>query len=438
MKRIIESYVNAGQPVAKDRVYLDTAHGGLGLIDLDKYFTCLQAAWVKQACRRRHDCWSYAIASVTKGKPELLHPSLLNANQTPLLSNIAYSWSQVTEAFYAKAENFEYAPIFYNNLIKANGSVIKFAMLEREIEAEPERTLSLQISDFYQGRLLTHEEVTRNTGIPLAPVNYMRIGSGILASVRARGRDRGPVHPGTGISQFLNRFKKGSRHFRKLFVAPIEARREKARVLVGKFYEKAEITTPNPLIEPIREWINPLLSNRQREFLFKFYNNRLPTNTRISHHVDNIDRACTFCTAQLDLPAPEESFAHLFWHCRYTAAMTEAFISEFVPEIAHKTSDEKKRFILACDPLSPAALPEAVIIAKNIFLFVLWEMKILHKTPSWQGFRIRLANCLMPILLHHKSTRIGLNRRDFFLCRHVRELRNDPPVWYRPDLRDGH
>ena len=50
-------------------------------------------------------------------------------------------------------------------------------------------------------------------------------------------------------------------------------------------------------------------------FLFKFFNNILGINTRLSHFVPNHSRGCTFCTLNGTIPIPDETFLHIFFEC---------------------------------------------------------------------------------------------------------------------------
>ena len=63
------------------------------------------------------------------------------------------------------------------------------------------------------------------------------------------------------------------------------------------------------------------LKNRVREFLFKFFNNKLGLNTRVSHFVEDFDRSCDLCKASKTLPACEESFTHLFIFLLYNVQL---------------------------------------------------------------------------------------------------------------------
>ncbi len=60
-------------------------------------------------------------------------------------------------------------------------------------------------------------------------------------------------------------------------------------------------------------WNSQGLTNRSKVFLFKFFNNILGINTRLSHFVPNHSRGCTFCSLNGILPVPDETFMHIFF-----------------------------------------------------------------------------------------------------------------------------
>jgi hypothetical protein len=60
-------------------------------------------------------------------------------------------------------------------------------------------------------------------------------------------------------------------------------------------------------------WNGQGITNRVKVFLFKFFNNILGINTRLSHFVPNQMRGCTFCSINGTNPVPDETFAHIFF-----------------------------------------------------------------------------------------------------------------------------
>jgi hypothetical protein len=88
-------------------------------------------------------------------------------------------------------------------------------------------------------------------------------------------------------------------------------------------------------------WNTGGLNNRIRTFMFKFYNNLLGLNTRLSHFVANQNRGCTFCDGN-GTTVPDESFIHIFLECPTTFEWHNQFFKKYLPhltsmEILHRT-----------------------------------------------------------------------------------------------------
>ncbi len=75
-----------------------------------------------------------------------------------------------------------------------------------------------------------------------------------------------------------------------------------------------------------------VFSNRQKSFLFKFYNNILGLNTRTSHFGVNVSRICFFCSKKTPVEQNDESFIHLFFSCTTTRNWQVQFLTRFFPE----------------------------------------------------------------------------------------------------------
>ena len=139
-------------------------------------------------------------------------------------------------------------------------------------------------------------------------------------------------------------------------------------------------------------WGHNFLSNKHREFLFKFYNNTLAINTRVFHFVENNSRSCTFCVANKK-PLP---FMHLFYECEFTAKILGKMRETFVPEIRLNSITEKKVFWLC--GIAPDNNHNIGIFVQLFCLtsmFIIWEHKLKKKLGlfSKTTFCIVMAKC---------------------------------------------
>ena len=130
-------------------------------------------------------------------------------------------------------------------------------------------------------------------------------------------------------------------------------------------------------------WSINFLAIRTREFIFKFYNNSLGLNTRISNFVENIDRSCALCTAGAILPACEESFCHLFFYCSVTKKIQDEFLQRHFPVLAHRlvTEDDKKKLWFEFRDKDDINYNLLLSVTFCIFQSTIWEFK-LKKRPQ--------------------------------------------------------
>ncbi len=104
---------------------------------------------------------------------------------------------------------------------------------------------------------------------------------------------------------------------------------KKAKFFVT-FQSLTQVSVPNKgiLENRISMWNRNGLNNRIRTFIFKFYNNLLGLNTRLSHFVIDQSRQCAFCTGTA-VPVPDETFLHLF----FTVLLHESGTTRFYQNI---------------------------------------------------------------------------------------------------------
>ena len=76
-------------------------------------------------------------------------------------------------------------------------------------------------------------------------------------------------------------------------------------------------------------WNNNSLPGKIRTFLFKFYNNILGINARVSKFNNTVDPGCTFCTLKNTHPVCKESFAHIFYYCETTHKIIAEFFERY-------------------------------------------------------------------------------------------------------------
>jgi hypothetical protein len=165
-------------------------------------------------------------------------------------------------------------------------------------------------------------------------------------------------------------------------------------------------------------WNNSGLTNRFKTFLFKFFNNLLGINTRISHFVPDATRKCTFCTVNNELNAEDETFLHLFLDCKYTKKWHEFYLNKYLPDVGILTETERKKlWFLGILPQTNTC-NNFTILSILGFQFRIWESKLCKKTPSGLTLDIKYRESIFALLRRNKSAREGIEKiTNVRLCR---------------------
>jgi hypothetical protein len=119
------------------------------------------------------------------------------------------------------------------------------------------------------------------------------------------------------LDAFLRRFVKGSKPFRNVLASDGVKTKPVLLPQVKTFLRLIDCEPPPDIrIKSLFcGWNKTVFSSRINMFKFKFYNNRLGTNNRISHFNREVDAGCTFCNLAGPRPVPVESFKHIFFDC---------------------------------------------------------------------------------------------------------------------------
>ena len=167
-------------------------------------------------------------------------------------------------------------------------------------------------------------------------------------------------------------------------------------------------------------WNCTFYGNRQREFLYKFFNNILGLNIRVNKFVAGHPAECTLCTVGKE-PAPvmAESFLHLFFDCQYSSRYRAICEELYFPEIINGSQEQKRLFWFT------GRLPNDGEGDLNLFMqcavmnvnFAIWNMKLMKMLMPMSTFKAdflyNLKNC------SRRSAKIRESRDNghYFLCR---------------------
>jgi hypothetical protein len=134
------------------------------------------------------------------------------------------------------------------------------------------------------------------------------------------------------------------------------------------------------------QWGLSCYSVRLRDFLYKFRNNLLGLNTRVAHFNNNVNRGCTFCCKSGINPAPDESFGHLFFNCRFTNKVISDFVNRYLHDLNLITEERKKLFFfLGSNPNTGKTDNYFILTIASVAMYYIWECKLKKKHPNLNG-----------------------------------------------------
>jgi hypothetical protein len=115
------------------------------------------------------------------------------------------------------------------------------------------------------------------------------------------------------IETYINRRKRGSSHFRKLFS---QVQQSDIPHNIKKFADNMDIVITGEQSRLLNSmWNNNIFSNVEKTFLFKLHNNTLGYNNMVAHFVRDHSPLCTFCDIANAVDQHMETPLHLFFDC---------------------------------------------------------------------------------------------------------------------------
>jgi len=410
MRNVIGNFIKQGSTVALDRVFLPIANGGLGIPDPSIYCVALQSAMVKLAVQSIRDNWRYDLTILSFGNTLNASPMLISPQINPVLHGLATSWGTFKTYFWKEDSNYKKSWVLYNTMFRAEPN----SALPLEIRSLPDNdyenlaaAMRLRYCD-----LIERGHIRPIDAIPcrLNGNSYLRLMSACL-----RYRRRADADAALGIENFVHRFAKGSKPFRKVI------ERNKAEIPIHETRQFKSFLRTSGLQDNqhrnfiVEGWkligINGL-PNNLREFTFNFFNNTLPTNTRTSHYVPEQSRGCVICRARRMDPLPDESFEHLFFTC------------DFSKEIFNRlgrTYLNTNREIDARDWVTEiGGIDSPAIVIKMVAFMLIWRCKEVKKGPSFNSFNNEFIEIVSTIFKTNKKLNHAKNNSAYPICRNFR------------------
>jgi hypothetical protein len=270
---------------------------------------------------------------------------------------------------------------------------------------------------FGQNGLISRVEMRILWDIDLSISGYAKLGKAVTHFVNRLTVNR--LNDGSSKSLFEELdIKKPGPKIRKLLV-----KRRKAPFDIGKqttcttFFRITEINYigNETFSEILQVWTWSGFSNRQKSFLFKFYNNLLGINTRTWHFAGNGTRNCLFCSVKNPPIVTDETFLHLFYNCPTVASWHQNFIRKCFPDMTFPTALEE-RILWFLGIYSNSVCP-FITAACLTFQYCIWECKLKKKSPSFNTLFAEFLFLFKETTAHNSSIRDSGSVLNYELCR---------------------
>jgi hypothetical protein len=115
IQQIINNFITGSFKFDKNKICLNPALGGLGMINIKNFITSLHCSWLKRTHREVTDNWRRNLVDIAGGNPILLDPRSLDPDTAqdpdpipvhPVLYTIAKSFWEFKNSFFAIGRNF--------------------------------------------------------------------------------------------------------------------------------------------------------------------------------------------------------------------------------------------------------------------------------------------------------------------------------------------
>jgi len=210
---------------------------------------------------------------------------------------------------------------------------------------------------------------------------------------------------------------KGSKKFRNILTHRKHRGKNVAiQQSVVTFFRLISVPVPDtgPLEKILGFWNNFSLPNNLREFSFKFHNNSLGLNTRISHFVEGQSRNCSFC--QLLNKVRDETFPHLFFECETTSSLRTKFKNEFCSDLNLDITNEKLFWFTG---ILNNKKNFCLTLITTLFNNIIWNYKLRKKIPSYNSVKYEYFGRLKAIYKICLTAQLERTESNLSICRNL-------------------
>jgi hypothetical protein len=376
IETLIYNFVSGNLRIAKDRAFLCTELGGLGLFNVKKFLVAQTCSWVRR-CQPIDQDWKERLLSAGTGNIYRINPRIFTDGLFPVLKNIATCFSDFTENFTKRNKNYQQAYLLNNNAltigIRSNVSLTEDDILPliNDNPAVASRLQNLKMTDLLaEGTKISKRAFSTDMGVQTTDELWRKLDKLRNTAILRYNSDANFYSQEESMSDFFRRWKKGSRNvrlvlcFKKIDYIPHN---------IVKFSDNTDTIIGLECARFLnKSWNRHYLSNELRVFLFKLHNNTLPFNTILSHFVRGTSRTCTFCVIDRNPEGEDETPLHFFFNCPVSERIREDFFKWIMND---NTFSVQQTEFFTFFRNNNNFLNEALFIITQLFMYFLWNCK---------------------------------------------------------------
>jgi hypothetical protein len=425
MQKILDDFAIGKMNYGRDRVTLPTAMGGLGLFCVEKFLISQQSKWIFKAHASSRDNWRYKLRVLCNGNVLSASPAVICKNANPVLHGISSSYAKFKLSLDSTNCNFLNAyilgnPLFFRGPGDKTTLNLSYLMLP---EAGDCSISGITARDFFNvNGIKTRLELLIDSGLNIPVEGYVRLVRCLNHYVtRLRPNAR---NDGSNLS-ILRDFIPLKNPGKKIRVTLAKKRRKQFKLedqaSVKKYLEVTGTVFPGESLfeKLVTLWNCNGILNRIRTFLFRFFNNTLGINTRLSHFVPGHPRGCGFCVINGLVPPPDETFKHIFLDCPVVHNWHENFISNYLPPDFVRNAQDRSDLFFLGRVHEPFSDDYFVTICIFIFQYTIWDARLRKKIPSFNSLNLLFKEIIRSLLRTNSLARKSKTKANFFMFRNL-------------------
>jgi hypothetical protein len=227
------------------------------------------------------------------------------------------------------------------------------------------------------GNFRTKRDLEENLGLILNDEKFIGLKNAYRSAYGRFHKIGGKV---TTISEFLNGFKKGAKYFRKVIsetkfttIKSVQQWKTFSRLI------DCQETSEKQIVTLLTNWNSYFLNTHIRTFLFKFYNNILGLNSRVTHFNPDVNGGCTFCSIKGPYPVPSETIVHLFFECCHVNHVIESVTNKYLQNVE---LTKQNYFITEMGEFECVNKPLNIFF--DVLRYLIWQAKLEKTVPVTQ------------------------------------------------------